>query len=106
MLEAALPQSSCSVFVSSPSVTHSAQCQPVHTVYAFTASTRRTVPKKAPADDEDEDEEFGDDDSFINDDSEDVGDDSDYVPPDSDESGKEDIKRLQREAKTFLKRRK
>ncbi|XP_041790342.1 aprataxin and PNK-like factor isoform X2 [Chelmon rostratus] len=70
------------------------------------ASTRRTVPKKAPADDEDEDEEFGDDDSFINDDSEDVGDDSDYVPPDSDESGKEDIKRLQREAKTFLKRRK
>ncbi|XP_070837621.1 aprataxin and PNK-like factor [Chaetodon trifascialis] len=70
------------------------------------ASTRRTVPKKTPADEEDEDEEFGDDDSFINDDSEDAGNDSDYVPPDSDDSGKEDIKRLQKEAKAFLKRRK
>ncbi|XP_044045360.1 aprataxin and PNK-like factor isoform X4 [Siniperca chuatsi] len=68
------------------------------------ASTSRTVPRKPPADDEDED--FGDDDSFINDDSEDVGDDSDYVPPDSDDSGKEDIKGLQKEAKAFVKRRK
>ncbi|XP_056228693.1 aprataxin and PNK-like factor [Seriola aureovittata] len=65
------------------------------------ARATRAAPKKTPAGDEDEDE-----DSFINDDSEDVGDDSDYVPPDSDDSGKEDIKRLQREAKVFLKRRK
>lgn len=72
----------------------------------FTASTRRSVQKKAPADDEDEDEDedSGDDDSFINDDSEDAGDDSDYLPPDSDDSGKEDVKRLQREAKAFVKR--
>ncbi|GAA6225657.1 aprataxin and PNK-like factor [Lates japonicus] len=66
----------------------------------------RTVPKKRPDDNEDEDEDLGDDDSFINDDSEDVGDDSDYVPPESDDSGKEDIRRLQEEAKGFLKRRK
>lgn len=81
-------------------------CKHVHTVDAFTASTRRTVPKKAQADEEDEDEDFGDDDSFIDDDSEDVGDDSDYAPPVSDDSGKEDIKGLQKEAKAFLKRRK
>lgn len=72
----------------------------------LTAYNTRTVPKKTPADDEDEDEDFGDDDSFINDDSEDAGDDSDYAPPDSDDSGKEDIKRLQKEAKAFLKKRK
>ncbi|XP_049899737.1 aprataxin and PNK-like factor isoform X1 [Epinephelus moara] len=70
------------------------------------ARTTRTAPKKTPADDEDEDEDFGDDDSFINDDSEDLGDDSDYVPPGSDDSGKEDIKGLQKEAKAFVKRRK
>ncbi|XP_040003171.1 aprataxin and PNK-like factor [Xiphias gladius] len=70
------------------------------------ARTARTVPKGRPAGDEDEDEDLGDDDSFIDDDSEDVGDDSDYVPPDSDDSGKEDIKRLQKEATVFLKRRK
>ncbi|TKS68776.1 Aprataxin and PNK-like factor [Collichthys lucidus] len=69
------------------------------------AYTTRTIPKKTPADDEDEDEDL-EDDSFINDDSEDVGDDSDYIPPDSDDSGKEDIKRLQKEAKAFVKRRK
>ncbi|XP_071359409.1 aprataxin and PNK-like factor isoform X2 [Trachinotus anak] len=62
------------------------------------ARTTRAV-RRSPADDEDED-------SFINDDSEDVGDDSDYVPPDSDDSGKEDVKRLQKEAQVFLKRRK
>ncbi|XP_006806646.1 aprataxin and PNK-like factor [Neolamprologus brichardi] len=61
----------------------------------------RHVATKTPADDEDEYE-----DSFINDDSEDAGDDSDYVPPDSDDSGKEDIKGLQRDATAFLKRRK
>ncbi|XP_073347593.1 aprataxin and PNK-like factor isoform X2 [Pagrus major] len=66
-------------------------------------STRRTVQKKTPANDGDEDE---DDDSFIDDDSEDAGDDSDYAPPDSEDSGKEDIKRLQKEAKAFLKKRK
>lgn len=70
------------------------------------AAAKRTVRKKPPADDEDEDEDFEDDDSFINDDSEDVGDDSDYAPPDSDDSGKEDMKRLQKEAKAFVKRRK
>ncbi|KAE8300646.1 Aprataxin and PNK-like factor [Larimichthys crocea] len=69
------------------------------------AYTTRTIPKKTPADDEDEDEDL-EDDSFINDDSEDVGDDSDYIPPDSDDSGKEDVKRLQKEAKAFVKRRK
>lgn len=68
------------------------------------ARTTRTVPQKSLADDEDDD--FGEDDSFINDDSEDVDDDSDYTPPDSDDSGKEDIKQLQREAKALLKRRK
>ncbi|XP_042253454.1 aprataxin and PNK-like factor isoform X2 [Thunnus maccoyii] len=66
------------------------------------ARTTRTVPKSSPADDDDFED---DDDGFIND-SEDAGDDSDYAPPDSDDSGKEDIKRLQREAKTFLKRKK
>ncbi|KAG8014510.1 Aprataxin and PNK-like factor [Nibea albiflora] len=71
------------------------------------AYTTRTIPKKTPAGDEDEDEDEDlEDDSFINDDSEDVGDDSDYIPPDSDDSGKEDIKRLQKEAKAFVKRRK
>lgn len=69
----------------------------------LTAYRTRKVPKKARGDD-DEDEDSGDDDSFINDDSEDMGDDSDYVPPDSEDSGKEDVKRLQKEAKAFLRR--
>ncbi|CAI5678863.1 unnamed protein product [Oreochromis niloticus] len=69
--------------------------------YKHTKKPARHVAKKTPADEEDEYE-----DSFINDDSEDAGDDSDYVPPDSDDSGKEDIKGLQREATAFLKRRK
>ncbi|XP_047431695.1 aprataxin and PNK-like factor isoform X2 [Mugil cephalus] len=64
-------------------------------------STRAVATKN-----EDDGEDSEDDDSFINDDSEDVGDDSDYVPPDDDDSGKEDVKRLQREAKVFLKRKK
>ncbi|XP_005748623.1 aprataxin and PNK-like factor isoform X3 [Pundamilia nyererei] len=72
-----------------------------HTKKPVNPPTARHVAKKTPADDEDEYE-----DSFINDDSEDAGDDSDYVPPDSDDSGKEDIKGLQREATAFLKRRK
>ncbi|XP_035493572.2 aprataxin and PNK-like factor isoform X2 [Scophthalmus maximus] len=54
---------------------------------------------RSPAHEEDED-------SFIDDDSEDAGSDSDYVPPDLDDSGEEDVKRLQREAQLFLKRRK
>ncbi|XP_063333170.1 aprataxin and PNK-like factor isoform X2 [Pelmatolapia mariae] len=70
--------------------------------YKHTKKPARHVAKKTPADEEDEDEY---EDSFIDDDSEDAGDDSDYVPPDSD-SGKEDIKGLQREATAFLKRRK
>lgn len=71
--------------------------------YKHTKKPARRVAKKTPADEDDEDEY---EDSFINDDSEDAGDDSDYVPPDSDDSGKEDIKGLQREATAFLKRRK
>ncbi|XP_039469576.1 aprataxin and PNK-like factor isoform X2 [Oreochromis aureus] len=67
--------------------------------YKHTKKPARRVAKKTPADEDNED-------SFINDDSEDAGDDSDYVPPDSDDSGKEDIKGLQREATAFLKRRK
>ncbi|XP_068607549.1 aprataxin and PNK-like factor [Brachionichthys hirsutus] len=64
------------------------------------ATRTRTAPRNNPAADEDED------DGFINDDSEDVADDSDYVPPDSDDDGEEeDIKRLQREAKAFLMKR-
>ncbi|XP_041839412.1 aprataxin and PNK-like factor isoform X2 [Melanotaenia boesemani] len=63
------------------------------------ARSTRTVTKAAPDEDEDEYE-----DSFINDDSEDICNDSDYVPPVSDDSDKEDVQRLQREAKAFLKR--
>uniref|UniRef100_UPI0037E8075C aprataxin and PNK-like factor n=1 Tax=Semicossyphus pulcher TaxID=241346 RepID=UPI0037E8075C len=70
------------------------------------ASMTRTRPKKTPAYDDDEDEDSGDEDSFINDDSEEAGDDSDYVPPVSDDSEKEDIQGLQREAEALLKRRK
>jgi len=65
----------------------------------FAARSTQTVSKNSPDEDED-------DDSFINDDSEDVGDDSDYVPPASDDSDKEDVKRLQEEAKAFLQKRK
>ncbi|KAG7492815.1 hypothetical protein MATL_G00019120 [Megalops atlanticus] len=60
--------------------------------------------KSAPLDDDDG--EIDDDDSFINDDSEDIDEDSDYVPPESDDSAAEDIKRLKREAKAFLRRKK
>lgn len=50
-------------------------------------------------------DQSGYDDSFIDDgDSEDQGNDSDYVPLDSDDSGKEDVKRLQKEAKVFLRK--
>ncbi|XP_041642112.1 aprataxin and PNK-like factor isoform X2 [Cheilinus undulatus] len=75
------------------------------------ASTMRTRPKKPPADNEDEEDGSEYEDSFINDDSEEEeeeegGDDSDYVPPASDDSEKEDIRRLQREAQAFLKKKK
>ncbi|KAM6940419.1 aprataxin and PNK-like factor [Xenentodon cancila] len=63
------------------------------------ARSTRTVARD-PADDDE------DDDGFINDDSEGGGDDSDYVPQASDDSDKEDVERLQREARAFLKRRK
>uniref|UniRef100_A0A1A8EH40 Aprataxin and PNKP like factor n=1 Tax=Nothobranchius kadleci TaxID=1051664 RepID=A0A1A8EH40_NOTKA len=63
----------------------------------------RNVTKLPPDEDE---EDSGGDDSFINDDSEDVGDDSDFVPPDSDDSEQEDVESLQKEAKAFLKKRK
>lgn len=60
----------------------------------------------APDDDDDEDEDQYEN-SFINDDSEEevVDEDSDYVP-ESGDSGKEDVKRLKKEAKAFLERKK
>ncbi|KAL7852408.1 hypothetical protein SRHO_G00181930 [Serrasalmus rhombeus] len=65
--------------------------------------------KKSVPDDEDEDDDDEDryENSFINDESEEkeVDEDSDYVP-ESDDGGKEDIKRLQKEAKAFLRRKK
>lgn len=70
---------------------------------AFEARSSRTAAKNAPDDDDDKDEY---DNSFIDDDSEGSGNDSDYVPQASDDSDKEDVKRLQREATAFLKRRK
>ncbi|CAB1344831.1 unnamed protein product [Coregonus sp. 'balchen'] len=69
--------------------------------YKHTKKTRAKKPVSYNNDDDDD--EFGDDDSFINDDSEDIGEDSDYEPPDSDDSGKEDLKRLKKEAKAFTK---
>ncbi|XP_056628412.1 aprataxin and PNK-like factor isoform X2 [Triplophysa dalaica] len=61
-------------------------------------------PPKSTADDEDENQYEN---SFINDESEEeeVGDDSDYMP-ESEDSGKEDIKSLQKEARAFLRRKK
>ncbi|CAB1344819.1 unnamed protein product [Coregonus sp. 'balchen'] len=69
--------------------------------YKHTKKTRAKKPVSYNNDDDDD--EFGDDDSFINDESEDIGEDSDYEPPDSDDSGKEDLKRLKKEAKAFTK---
>ncbi|KAF4075342.1 hypothetical protein AMELA_G00233440 [Ameiurus melas] len=65
---------------------------------------------KPPAPDDDDDDEEDEDQyekSFINDDSEEevVDEDSDYVP-ESGDSGKEDVKRLKKEAKAFLQRKK
>ncbi|XP_069578187.1 aprataxin and PNK-like factor [Brachyistius frenatus] len=74
--------------------------------YKHTKRPARTTRPAAQQTPDEDDEDFGDDDSFINDDSEDAGGDSDYVPPDSGDSGKEDVSGLQREAKAFLKRRK
>ncbi|XP_028828140.1 aprataxin and PNK-like factor isoform X2 [Denticeps clupeoides] len=68
--------------------------------YKHTKPPVRTSPSN------DDGEEFDDDDSFINDDSEEVEEDSDYVPNYSDDGGKEDVKRLQKEAKAFLRRKK
>ncbi|XP_038834745.1 aprataxin and PNK-like factor [Salvelinus namaycush] len=62
--------------------------------------TKKTRAKK-PVSYNNNDDEFGDDDSFLNDESEDISEDSDYEPPDSDDSGKEDLKRLKKEAKAF-----
>lgn len=63
------------------------------------ARSTRNVTKNSP--DEDVSEDDG---SFINDDSDDLGNDSDYVPPRSDDSEQEDVQRLQKEAKVFLKK--
>lgn len=65
-------------------------------------------PAKTAADEADEEDEDHYENSFINDESEEeeVDEDSDYVP-ESDDSGKgEDIKRLKKEAKAFLGRKK
>lgn len=85
-----------------PYGTHCYRKNPLHKKeYKHTKS-----PPKSPADDDDEDEDKYDA-SFINDDSEeeDVDEDSEYVP-ESDDSGKEDIKRLQKEAKAFVRKKK
>ncbi|KAK3530041.1 hypothetical protein QTP86_010199 [Hemibagrus guttatus] len=68
--------------------------------------TKPPAKKTAPVNDDDEDEDQYEN-SFINDGSEDedVDEDSDYVPQ-SEDSEKEDIKRLQKEAKAFLQRKK
>ncbi|XP_062396452.1 aprataxin and PNK-like factor isoform X2 [Sardina pilchardus] len=72
--------------------------------YKHTRPPARTSASRQDDGDEDEDAY---DDSFIDDDSEgDVAEDSDYVPEDSGDSGKEDVKRLQKEAKAFLRRKK
>lgn len=76
-------------------------CDSLWFKHVSAARSTRSVPTNVATDDEDDY-----DDSFINDDSEDVGDDSDYAPPDSDDGDKEDVGRLQKEAKEFLKRRK
>ncbi|KAL6481787.1 hypothetical protein MHYP_G00098670 [Metynnis hypsauchen] len=67
--------------------------------------TKPPAKKSVPDDDEDDEDRY--ENSFINDESEEeeVDEDSDYVP-ESDDSGKEDIKRLQKEAKAFLRRKK
>ncbi|XP_016139918.1 aprataxin and PNK-like factor isoform X1 [Sinocyclocheilus grahami] len=65
----------------------------------------KSPPKTAAADDKGEDEDHYEN-SFINDESEEeVDEDSDYLP-ESDNSGKEDVKCLQKEAKAFLRRKK
>ncbi|KAG1956127.1 aprataxin and PNK-like factor [Pimephales promelas] len=86
-----------------PYGTHCYRKNPLHKKeYKHTKSPPKTV---AAADDDDEDRYEN---SFINDESEEeeVDEDSDYVP-ESDDSGKgEDFKRLQKEAKAFLRRKK
>ncbi|XP_017312701.2 aprataxin and PNK-like factor isoform X1 [Ictalurus punctatus] len=68
-------------------------------------------PAKTTAPDDDDDGEEQDEDqyenSFVNDDSEEdaVDEDSDYVP-ESEDDGKEDVKRLKKEAEAFLQRKK
>ncbi|KAM9792207.1 aprataxin and PNK-like factor [Neosynchiropus ocellatus] len=65
---------------------------------------RSTRTSRNPVDDEDDEDEDEYESSFI-DDSGDGDGDSDYVPAGSDDDG-EDVKRLQREARDFLKKRK
>lgn len=73
-------------------------------VKSFIVSLANSAAKASVPDDEDEDEY---EDSFINDESEEeeADEDSENVP-ESDNSGKEDIKRLRKEAKAFLRRKK
>lgn len=76
-----------------------------HLIFPAAYNTRN-LPKKNQDQDSDLDsDQSGYDNSFIDDgDSEDLGNDSDYVPLDSDDSGKEDTRMLQKEAKAFLRR--
>ncbi|XP_067115533.1 aprataxin and PNK-like factor isoform X2 [Osmerus mordax] len=72
--------------------------------YKHTTSRAKRTVQKNYNDNEEEEDNSGDDDSFINDESEDMDEDSDYVPPDSDDSTKEDLKRLKKEAMAFVKK--
>lgn len=69
----------------------------------FPPAAYNTRKVKKNRDQDSDSDQSGYEDSFI-DDSEDHGNDSDYVPLDSDESDKEDVRRLQKEAKAFLRR--
>ncbi|XP_019905468.2 aprataxin and PNK-like factor isoform X2 [Esox lucius] len=66
-------------------------------------SKKTRAKKPVSYNNEEEDDDSGDNDSFINDESEDNDEDSDYEPPDSDDSGKEDLERLKKEAKNFMR---
>ncbi|TRY83038.1 hypothetical protein DNTS_004455 [Danionella cerebrum] len=86
-----------------PYGTHCYRKNPLHKKeYKHTESPPRNAAAAVADEDEDQYEN-----SFINDESEEeeVDEDSDYVP-ESEDSGKEDIKQLQKEAKAFLGRKK
>ncbi|KAK9981460.1 hypothetical protein ABG768_000991 [Culter alburnus] len=88
-----------------PECPYGTHCYRKNLLHKMDYKHTKSPPKTAAADEEDEDHYEN---SFINDESEEeeVDEDSDYVP-ESDDSGKgEDVKRLQKEAKAFLRRKK